>query len=50
MVCDRAGMKVEVALWRQDDMGAVNVEWVLGPWPEALGCGKIVPDDECCEL
>jgi len=45
MVCDRAGIKVEVALRRQGDMGAGNIEWVLGRRPEALGRGKIVPDD-----
>jgi len=44
MVCDRPRMKVEVAIGRQGDMGAGNIEWVLGHRPEALGRGKNVPD------
>ena len=45
MVCDRAGIKVEVALGQQGDMGVGNIKWVLGRRPEALGRRKIVPDD-----
>jgi len=45
MMCDRAGMKVEVALGRQGNMGTGNIEWASGRRPEALGRGKIVPDE-----
>jgi len=45
MVRDSAEMKVEVALGQQGNMGAGNIEWALLRRPEALGCGKIVPDE-----
>jgi len=44
MVYDRAGMKVEVALGRQVDIGAGNIEGVLGRRPGSSWRGKIVPD------
>ena len=47
MVCDRAGMKVEVALGRQGNMGAGNIVWYLWRRLEALGRGKIDPNELC---